>query len=247
VTEKGKNIPDGPNALAEDLLQFIRYASGRKLLAPCSVGNSSKVLPGAGKNPAPAQDSLEKVAQEVMACTRCRLHRSRKLAVPGEGPTRADLMIIGEGPGNREDEKGRPFVGEAGQMLTKMIELVLLTPRSSVFITNMVKCHPPGNRDPEPDEVEACRPYLERQTAILKPRCILLLGRVASQAFLGTTEPISRLRGKVFPREGVHVFPTFHPAYLLRTPSDKKLVQEDLLRLRQHLDALGSTRPAEVP
>jgi DNA polymerase len=192
----------------------------------------------------PENDSLETIAAEVSACVRCRLSTSRRTAVPGEGPAGARLMVIGEGPGNSEDLTGRPFVGEAGRMLTRMLEddRSLGIPRSQVFITNVVKCHPPGNRDPEPDETAACRPYLDRQVALVRPRAILILGRIAAQALLATRDPIGRLRGNVVTLFGVPAMPTFHPAYLLRTPGDKKVVFQDILALKKILeDDAGGT------
>jgi DNA polymerase len=187
-------------------------------------------------------DGLEAVAAEVAACRRCALGAGRKNAVPGEGSARARLMVIGEAPGATEDASGRPFVGEAGQMLTRMLENVLKIPRGQVFITNIVKCRPPGNRDPQADEVEACSGYLRRQVALVAPRAILCLGRLAAQNLLGVTTPISVLRGSRKSWNGVAVFPTFHPAYLLRITDEKEkqakkvLVNDDLLALKSFLE-----------
>jgi DNA polymerase len=148
-------------------------------------------------------------------------------------------MVVGEGPGRQEDLTGRPFVGEAGQMLTDMLKAIG-HPRETVFIANVVKCRPPGNRDPLPEEMEACLPYLERQIALIRPRAILSLGRIASRKLLETDRPISLLRGNPVMRGTVEVHPTFHPAYLLRNQADKKYTWEDLQRLRDSLEATES-------
>jgi DNA polymerase len=145
----------------------------------------------------------------------------------GVGNPKAELVFVGEAPGEEEDRQGIPFVGAAGQLLTKMIRAMGLT-REQVYIANVVKCRPPGNRDPLPDEVETCRPFLEEQLVAIRPKVICTLGKHASQTLLNTTERITRLRGRVHDRNGTPVVPTFHPAYLLRNESDKKLAWMDL-------------------
>ena len=171
---------------------------------------------------------LEEIASEVRACKKCHLWESRTNAVPGEGNPKTRILFVGEGPGATEDETGRPFVGRAGQLLTDIIEKGMGIPRSEVYITNIVKCRPPENREPAPDEVRACMPYLRRQIEILSPELIMPLGRPAAAALLETQEAMSRLRGRVHRKEGRRFLPTFHPAYLLRNPPEKKKTWEDV-------------------
>jgi DNA polymerase len=166
------------------------------------------------------------------ACTRCKLHAlGRKQVVFGVGNPNADLMFVGEAPGADEDEQGEPFVGRAGQLLTKIIEAIGLT-RDQVYIANVIKCRPPGNRNPEPDEVDTCEPFLFRQVDAIKPKVVIALGKFAAQSLLKTTDPITRLRGRVFNYRGASLIPTFHPAYLLRNPSSKREVWEDMKKAR---------------
>jgi DNA polymerase len=166
------------------------------------------------------------------ACTRCKLHTlGRKQVVFGVGNPNADLMFVGEAPGADEDEQGEPFVGRAGQLLTKIIEAIDLK-REDVYIANVIKCRPPGNRNPEPDEVAQCQPFLFRQIDAIKPKVIVALGKFAAQALLQSTEPITRVRGKSFTYRGATLIPTFHPAYLLRNPSAKREVWEDMKKVR---------------
>ncbi len=160
-------------------------------------------------------------------CMRCKLHAGRTRLVFVVGNPSASLMFVGEGPGGDEDLQGEPFVGRAGQLLTKMIEAMGFA-RSDVYIANVVKCRPPNNRDPEPDEIEACEPFLKAQIAAIRPRVIVALGRFAVQTLLRDTTPISRQRGRWREYEGVKLMPTFHPAYLLRNPAEKKPAWEDL-------------------
>jgi uracil-DNA glycosylase family 4 len=165
-------------------------------------------------------------------CSRCKLHTlGRKQVVFGVGNPNADLMFVGEAPGADEDEQGEPFVGRAGQLLTKIIEAIGLE-RDDVYIANVIKCRPPGNRNPEPDEVERCQPFLFRQIDAIKPKVIVALGKFAAQALLQTTDPITRLRGRTFKYRGATLIPTFHPAYLLRNPSSKREVWEDMKKVR---------------
>jgi DNA polymerase len=174
-----------------------------------------------------ADDALRAIRADLGDCTRCKLHGGRTHLVFGVGDPAAQLMFVGEGPGADEDQQGEPFVGRAGQLLTKMIEAMGFA-RSDVYIANVVKCRPPGNRDPEPDEIESCEPFLKSQIAAIQPRVIVALGRFAVQTLLHDTTPISRLRGKWREYEGVKLMPTFHPAYLLRSPAEKKPAWEDL-------------------
>ncbi|MEK7691211.1 MAG: uracil-DNA glycosylase [Bdellovibrionota bacterium] len=164
----------------------------------------------------------------ISGCTRCKLAKTRTQIVVGEGNLDADLVFVGEAPGENEDLEGRPFIGRAGQLLDKMIEAIGLR-RQDVYICNVVKCRPPENRNPEPDEIAACQPFLEEQLAQLRPKVVVALGKFASQTLLKTEIRISDLRGKFHPfREDVVLMPTFHPAYLLRNPSSKKESWQDL-------------------
>jgi uracil-DNA glycosylase len=172
--------------------------------------------------------SLPAIREEIGDCTRCKLHRlGRRQIVFGVGSPHAALMFAGEAPGRDEDVQGIPFVGRAGQLLTKMIEAIGLA-RGDVYIANVIKCRPPENRNPEPDEVAACEPFLFRQVETIKPKVIVALGTFAAQTLLKTTDPISRLRGRVFNYGGAKLIPTFHPAYLLRSPERKRDAWEDL-------------------
>jgi len=168
-------------------------------------------------------------------CSRCKLHTlGRRQIVFGVGNPDADLMFVGEAPGADEDVKGEPFVGRAGQLLTKIIEAIGLK-REDVYIANVIKCRPPQNRNPEPDEVETCEPFLFRQIDAIKPKVVVALGSFAARALLRTQDPISRLRGRVYEYRGAKLIPTFHPAYLLRNPSSKKEVWEDMKFVRSLL------------
>jgi uracil-DNA glycosylase family 4 len=172
--------------------------------------------------------ALATVRADIGDCTRCKLHGlGRKQIVFGVGNPDADLMFVGEAPGADEDIQGIPFVGRAGQLLTKIIEAIGLT-RDDVYIANVIKCRPPQNRNPEPDEVETCEPFLFRQIDIIKPKVIVALGTFAARTLLRTVDPISRMRGRVYDYRGAKLIPTFHPAYLLRTPSSKREVWEDM-------------------
>ena len=186
----------------------------------------------AAGGPASAQLLAELRDEIGPACTRCKLHTlGRKQVVFGVGNPDADLMFVGEAPGADEDLQGEPFVGRAGQLLTKIIEAIDLR-RDQVYIANVIKCRPPGNRNPEGDEVEQCEPFLFRQIDAVKPRVIVALGKFAAQSLLKTTEPITRLRGRTFTYRGATLVPTFHPAYLLRNPSSKRDVWEDMKKVR---------------
>ncbi len=167
------------------------------------------------------------IRQDLGDCTRCKLHRGRTRLVFGVGNPQAELVFVGEGPGAEEDRQGEPFVGKAGQLLTRMIEAMGFA-RSQVYIANVVKCRPPQNRDPEPDEIESCEPFLGAQIAVLRPRVIVALGRFAVQTLLRDGSPISRQRGRWREYQGVRCMPTFHPAYLLRNPADKAKAWDDL-------------------
>ncbi len=179
-----------------------------------------------------AEMSLAELEAAVDGCLRCKLGPGRTNLVFGVGNPAANLAIVGEAPGANEDAEGVPFVGRAGQMLTRMIENVIEVPRQEVYICNILKCRPPGNRNPEPDEIDCCEPYLHKQLAIIRPRLILALGKFAAQWLLQTKTPIGRLRGKFGRYQGIPCLSTYHPAYLLRNPRDKKLVLDDLLKAK---------------
>ena len=181
-------------------------------------------------------DTLAGIRTDLGDCTRCKLHGlGRKQIVFGVGNPQARLMFVGEAPGADEDIQGEPFVGRAGQLLTKIIESINLT-RSDVYIANVLKCRPPNNRNPEPDEVSKCEPFLARQIDTIRPKVIVALGTFAAQALLKTDTPISRLRGRVHDfRGGISLVPTFHPAFLLRSPDRKRDVWEDMKKVRDLL------------
>jgi DNA polymerase len=181
---------------------------------------------------ASSAEALAAIRADLGDCTRCKLHTlGRRQIVFGVGNPQADLMFVGEAPGADEDIQGIPFVGRAGQLLTKIIEAIELK-REDVYIANVIKCRPPQNRNPEPDEVDTCEPFLFRQIDVIKPKVIVALGTFAARALLRTLDPISRLRGRVFEYRGAKLIPTFHPAYLLRNPSSKREVWEDMKLVR---------------
>ena len=204
--------------------------------APTLAPMAKRRDPGPEPPPLPfdpeAEMSLEELQAAVDGCLRCKLGAGRTNLVFGVGNPAANLVIVGEAPGANEDAEGIPFVGRAGQMLTKMIENVIEVPRQEVYICNILKCRPPGNRNPEPDEIDCCEPYLHKQLAVIRPRLILALGKFAAQWLLQTKTPIGRLRGKFGRYQGVPCLSTYHPAYLLRNPRDKKLVLDDLLKAK---------------
>ena len=177
---------------------------------------------------APASSSLVEIRDEIGDCRRCKLSGGRKNIVFGQGNPKASLMFVGEAPGSDEDEQGLAFVGRAGQLLTDIIEKGLKIPRPEVFIANVIKCRPPQNRNPEPDEILSCQPFLEAQIDAIRPKVIVGLGKFGAQWLLKSMEPISRLRGRVGDYKGIAVVPTFHPAYLLRNPAAKKDLWSDM-------------------
>lgn len=178
--------------------------------------------------------ALKALREEIGDCQRCKLSKGRTNIVFGEGNVDAEVMFIGEGPGMEEDRQGRPFVGDAGQLLTKLIEKMGFK-REDVYIGNIVKCRPPLNRDPEDDEINTCFPFIKRQIEIISPRVIVALGRISSQTLIGLKVPISKLRGKFYQYGNIPLMPTFHPAYLLRNPKDKWRVWEDAQKVLEKL------------
>ena len=179
-----------------------------------------------------AIDSWDSLQAEVANCTKCALCATRTQTVFGSGNKQADWMLVGEAPGQHEDEQGLPFVGNAGLLLTEMLRAIGLT-REEVFITNILKCRPPNNRDPHADEVESCNDYLQRQQALIKPKIILAIGRIAAQTLLKTDEPLARLRGKVHAFNNTPVVVVYHPAYLLRSLPEKRKAWQDLTHAMQ--------------
>lgn len=175
-----------------------------------------------------AAASLAELRDVLGDCRRCKLWQGRSRIVYGVGNADADVLFVGEGPGRDEDLQGEPFVGRAGQLLTDIITKGMKLRREDVYIANVVKCRPPQNRDPEPDEVASCEPFLVRQIELVQPRVVIALGRFAVQTLLRSAEPVSRLRGKWHDYRGIRLMPTYHPAYLLRNPGDKRLVWEDI-------------------
>jgi uracil-DNA glycosylase len=185
----------------------------------------------------PQDASLEAIREDIGECVRCKLHQHRTHIVFGEGDPNADLVFVGEGPGADEDATGRPFVGRAGQLLDKIIAAIGLR-RQDVYIANIVKCRPPGNRTPERDETATCEQFLFRQLAFIRPKVIVALGSPAFQTILRTKDPITRARGEWRDWNGVKVMPTFHPAYLLRVPEKKREAWEDMKKVRDYLNSL---------
>ena len=182
----------------------------------------------------PTSEDLDTIAAEARICTICRLSKTRTQVVWGTGNPNAGLMFIGEAPGRDEDLKGEPFVGRAGQLLTDIIKAMKLS-REDVYIANVIKCRPPENRNPEPDELEMCRPYIRTQIDLIKPRVIVTLGKFALQSLTGKASAVSAARGQWTDYEGIRVMPTYHPAYLLRTPSAKKDVWNDMKKVMMEL------------
>lgn len=195
----------------------------------CNVASLEK-LAGWGAAPQLLCETLQHVRLDLGDCQRCRLAKHRKKIVFGAGSSSARIVFVGEGPGFEEDQQGEPFVGPAGQLLTKIIEAIHLS-REQVYICNIVKCRPPRNRNPQPDEIKTCFPFLDRQIAAIRPDFICALGSVAAQTLLCTDIPISRLRGRFHDYKGIKLLPTYHPAYLLRNTDKKRDVWEDMKML----------------
>ena len=239
--EDAREVLRSARAWAEEFAEEGVTSYERLATQPAQAGNSPAEAPIADaarttSEPAPVAShdgvrrTLEAVRSELGDCTRCTLHQGRTRIVFGDGNPDADLMFVGEGPGENEDKQGFPFVGRAGELLTKMIEAGLEIPRSDVYICNVVKCRPPQNRTPLPDEVASCRPFLHGQIEAVRPRVIVALGKPATSLLLGRDVAISRVRGTWHEYEGIPVMPTFHPAFVLRqyTPENRRLVWEDL-------------------
>ena len=219
-------MDENVNEMIGNLKSYLEYLKGMGIaFLPTSEGDSeeatrTEIL------------TLAEVRKELGDCKRCKLHRARRTIVFGEGNEKSSLMVIGEGPGYDEDVQGRPFVGKAGQLLTKILQSINLT-REEVYITNIVKCRPPQNRNPEPDEIQSCNPFLMKQIAVIQPRIICALGAFSAQTLLKTDTKITALRGKLFDLEGIKVIPTYHPAFLLRNPERKREVWEDMKKIAE--------------
>ncbi len=207
-----------------------------KASAPAS--EPAEFFPAASASTEAARPTLESIREELGDCRRCKLWEGRQNIVFGEGDPNADILFVGEGPGADEDAQGRPFIGRAGQLLTRWIELGMGIPRKSVYIGNIVKCRPPNNRDPEKDEVAACIDFIKRQIRAVNPRVLILLGRVPMTRLLGVRDGITKVHGTWYRFEGVPTMPIFHPSYCLRPPQDekKRLVWGDLKKVLAYLD-----------
>ena len=216
------------NELISDLRTYLEYLKGMGMATLAVTESTPERAPG------PKTLTLADVRGELGDCKRCKLHRTRKTIVFGEGNEKATLMFIGEGPGYDEDVHGRPFVGKAGQLLTKIIESINLS-REEVYIANIIKCRPPQNRNPEPDEIESCNPFLMKQIGVIQPKLICALGTFSAQTLLKTDTKITALRGKLYDFEGIKVIPTYHPAFLLRNPERKREVWEDMKKIAELL------------
>jgi DNA polymerase len=237
-------MPDSRDQLGEHLKFFGELgAAGFRRDPSWSSRNANA---GTTRNPESSTqnlETLEAIRGDIGDCTRCKLCTlGRKQIVFGVGNLHADLMFVGEAPGRDEDAQGIPFVGRSGQKLTQIIEAIGLT-RDDVYIANVIKCRPPDNRNPEPDEVEKCEPFLFRQIDTIKPKVIVALGTFAARSLLKTDAPISKLRGQVYEYRGAKLIPTFHPAYLLRNPSCRREVWDDMKKVR----ALLGDRPSSLP
>jgi uracil-DNA glycosylase family 4 len=227
-----RDDPDMAGTAAR-MAEHVRYWQGagvRRMAVPEAASAAGEAVPEtpAVTDTADAAGTLRVLQEEVAGCTLCPLAGGRTQTVFGVGSPTADVVFVGEAPGRDEDLKGEPFVGRAGQLLTDIIERGMGVPRASVYICNVVKCRPPENRNPFPTELAACEPYLVRQLAAIRPQVIVALGKFAAQALCRTETPISRLRGQWQEYEGIPVMPTFHPAFLLRNPSAKREVWEDI-------------------
>lgn len=205
-----------------------------------AYGISEVLMPDASSvkmkrtNKASKLEMLSGIRSEVFNCKKCNLYKTRRNVVFGDGVPNAKLLLVGEAPGFEEDLQGLPFVGQAGKLLTRIIESIRLS-RDNVYICNVLKCRPPGNRSPLAEEISVCKEYLLSQIEIISPKVILCLGKYAASALLGTDEPITKIRGKDYDYKGIRLIPTFHPAYLLRNPNSKKYVWEDLQKIKRIL------------
>ena len=218
------------NQTLKEIHQTLRFLAARGHRGFECSGKSLAMLGSWGNFKDSSFETLDDIRIDLGDCQRCRLAKERNTIVFGAGNPRSKMVFVGEGPGFEEDRQGQPFVGAAGQLLTRIIEAIKLS-RDQVFISNIIKCRPPGNRNPEPDEIKTCFPFLERQIAAIQPDFICALGTFAAQTLLRTDTPISRLRGQFHDYKGIKVLPTYHPAYLLRNNEKKRDVWEDMKML----------------
>jgi len=256
-------LPEGaapaPRAAAQPTAVAIGEPVPLPLVAPAAP--SAAPSPAAATSPMPLQQrraapqsapeagheaniqALAALKQQALACTRCGLHRTRDQVVFGEGNATPRVLFLGEAPGAKEDQTGRPFVGEAGQLLDRILQNAMGLARAEVYIANTLKCRPPGNRDPAPEEAAQCLPFLQQQLAILRPEVIVCLGRVAARNLLSTDQSVTNLRGKALAYQGIPVVVTWHPAYLLREPGRKRETWEDIKRVNRLLGLPETPRP----
>ena len=239
---KGKYLMnEKTQEIIADLKSYLEYLKGMGI-ETLPVSEKLSERESASSVPPVTTETLEEIRNDLGDCQRCKLHRMRKTLVFGEGSPKAALMFVGEGPGYDEDVQGRPFVGKAGQLLTKIIQSIGLQ-REDAYIGNIIKCRPPQNRNPEPDEIEACHPFVLRQIQAIRPKIICALGTFAAQTLLKTSTKITALRGKVFDLDGIKVIPTYHPAYLLRNPEKKRETWEDMKQIIALLQESEAPRP----
>jgi len=215
------------NDIVEEIDNTLKYMEGLGCRGFDCSAKSLDTIEKWGNTVTIADETLESIRTDIGNCKRCTLCQKRTNIVFGAGDPKARLVFVGEGPGYEEDKSGEPFVGAAGKLLTKIIEAINLT-REKVYICNIIKCRPPGNRNPMPDEIKTCFPFLKRQLLVIKPDFICALGTFAAQTLLETKQPISRLRGHFHDYMGIKVMPTYHPAYLLRNANKKREVWEDM-------------------
>lgn len=237
LVELSSSVPIEPVVIAKP---DVRESSTSVRTEPLDVAQDrpveARVAPVAASPVADAD--WEQLTETILTCRACGLCAARKQAVPGVGDRVADWLIVGEGPGAEEDERGEPFVGQAGKLLDSMLAAIDLKRGEDVYIANAVKCRPPGNRTPLPEEMDTCRPYLARQIELIRPRLIIALGRPAAQTLLQEEVKIGAARGQLFRYQGIPVIVTYHPAYLLRTPGDKSKAWEDLVFARRTMRQL---------
>ncbi|MBW1795129.1 MAG: uracil-DNA glycosylase [Deltaproteobacteria bacterium] len=234
MTEITQHFGDGSarllSEITEDFKGYLKYVKGLGYEGVALSENSFRILDDQYKET--MAETLDMIQRDLGTCQRCKLHKGRKHIVFGAGNPGTKLVLVGEAPGYEEDIKGQPFVGQAGQLLTRILRAIGLT-REDVYICNIIKCRPPGNRNPEPDEIAACIPFLRRQLRAIRPGLICAMGTFAAQTLLETNTPISQLRGRFHSYENASLLPTYHPAYLLRNPGKKRDVWEDMQKLQE--------------
>ena len=238
--ERGDDADDPARGPALALDGGGASGGARTAAGDLAAASAPPAPPAGSPGTAPPPETLEEIREDLGECTRCKLHGGRTNLVFGVGSPTADLVFVGEAPGRDEDRQGIPFVGRAGQLLTRIIAAIGLS-RDEVYIANVIKCRPPNNRNPEPDEVATCEPFLFRQLDVIRPRVVVALGGFAIRTLLRTDDAVSRLRGRVFDYRGAKLIPTFHPAFLLRSPERKRDVWEDMKRVRALLAGPASS------